>query len=80
VRVLRAPANNLTVGIVEDGHPVLLHAELIEEEEVADLEVLGDGEFGPTSFEDDLAAHLLDAHLPLAAIFDLHDHLTWDRA
>jgi hypothetical protein len=41
--VFRAPANNLTAGVVEDDHPVLLRAELLEEEEVADLEVVGDG-------------------------------------
>jgi hypothetical protein len=41
---------------------------------------VGDGKIGPTSFEDDLVAHLLDAHLPLAASCGLDDHLTWDRA
>jgi hypothetical protein len=38
------------------------------------------GEFGPASFKDDLAAHLLDAQLPLAASCGIHNHLSWDRA
>jgi hypothetical protein len=42
---------------------------------------VGDGEFGcPASFEDGLAAHLLDAHLPLASSGGLDDHLPWHQA
>jgi hypothetical protein len=41
---------------------------------------MGDGEFWPASFEDGLAAHLLDAHLPLASSGGLDDHLPRHRA
>jgi hypothetical protein len=56
VRVLQAPINNLKAGVVKNNHPVLLYTELLEEEEVDDLEVVGDGEIRPASFEDDLVA------------------------
>jgi hypothetical protein len=78
--VFRAPVNNLTVGVVEDDHPVLPYGELLEEEEVADLEVVGGGEFWLASFEDGLAAHLLDTHLRLASSGGLDDHLPRHRA
>jgi hypothetical protein len=34
---------------------------------------VGDGEFRPASCKDGLAAHLLDAHLPLASSGGLDD-------
>jgi hypothetical protein len=40
--VFRAPADNLTARVVEDDHPVFPCGELLEEHEVADLEVVGD--------------------------------------
>jgi hypothetical protein len=41
---------------------------------------VGDREFWPPSFQDGLAAHLLDAHLSLVSSGDLDDHLSWHRA
>jgi hypothetical protein len=78
--VFWAPANNLTAGVVEDDHPLLPCGELFEEYEVADLEVVGDGEFWLASFEDGLASHLLDTHLPLTSSGGLDDHLPRHRA
>jgi hypothetical protein len=51
-RVFRAPADNLTARVVEDDHPVLPCGELLEEQEIADLEVVGDRKFWPASFQD----------------------------
>jgi hypothetical protein len=45
MRMFRAPANNLTTRVVKYDHHVLLCGELLEEQEVADLQVVGDDEF-----------------------------------
>jgi hypothetical protein len=54
---LRALDNNLEARVVEDDHPILLGDELLEEDEIADLQVVGDDKICLAG--DGLATHSL---------------------
>ena len=74
----RAPAHHLSAGVVEDDHTVLESRHLLEGEELAYLELMGDGEGRPSLVDECFISCSPRSHPPVAASVGLHDDVRRD--
>ena len=67
IAMVRAPAHHLSAGVVEDDHTVLQGGHPTEGDELAYLELMGDGEGRPSLVDECVIAFSPRSHPPAAA-------------
>jgi hypothetical protein len=65
--MVRVPGHHLSAGVVEDDHTVLERGHLLQCEELAYLELMGDGEGSPPLVDECVVAFFPRSHPPAAA-------------
>lgn len=71
--MVQAPVHHLIAGMVEDDHIVLEGGHLLEDEELAYLQLMGDGEARPPLVDVCVIAFSHHSHPPVANSVGLHD-------
>lgn len=67
IAMVRASAHHLSAGVVEDDHTILEGGHLLEGEELAYLELMGDGEGRPPLVDECIIAFSPRSHPPIAS-------------